>query len=215
MAGEFINSHLVAFYQRCRIQFTRSRPYKKDDNAHVEQKNWTHVRKLVGWDRYDTSEAQQALNMLYAELRLFQNLFQPSMKLLRKERRGSRLLRRYDGPQTPFERVRACGEADVTKVAALERLFRRTDPFVLAQRIARQLEHVATLRSRAPQVGPRLGARWRGWTFSPRVPQARARSYRNSTHTIGSGATIGTGGQSAGGGNPGSTPVSRPGKKFR
>lgn len=78
--SEFINHHLVAFCQRPEgraIQFTRSRPYKKDDNAHVEQKNWTHVRKLVGWDRYDTLDAQQALNALYADLRLFQNLFQP------------------------------------------------------------------------------------------------------------------------------------------
>jgi hypothetical protein len=74
------------------------------------------VRKLVGWDRYDTPEAQQALNALYAELRLLQNLFQPSMKLQRKERRGSRLLRRYDRPQTPFERVRACATADAAKV---------------------------------------------------------------------------------------------------
>jgi hypothetical protein len=87
--SEFINSHLVGFCQRRRIQFTRSRPYKKDINGHVEQKNWTHMRKLVGWDRYDTPAAQYALNDLYAELRLFQNLFQPSMKSQRKERRGS------------------------------------------------------------------------------------------------------------------------------
>ena len=188
--SEFINSHLVAFCERRRIQFTRSRPYKKDDNAHVEQKNWTHVRKLVGWDRYDTPEAQQALNVLYAELRLFQNLFQPSMKLLRKERRGSRLLRRYDAPQTPWERVQACVDVDAAKVAALERRFRRTDPFVLAQHIGQHLEQVASLRSRTPQPASRLGIRWRGWTFSSRAPQSRAMSHRNSTDTIGSGSTI-------------------------
>ena len=188
--SEFINSHLVAFCARRRIQFTRSRPYKKDDNAHVEQKNWTHVRKLVGWDRYDTMEAQQALNVLYAELRLFQNLFQPSMKLLRKERRGSRLLRRYDAPQTPWERVQACADVDAAKVAALERRFRRTDPFVLAQHIGQHLDQVASLRSRSPQPASRLGIRWRGWTFSSRAPQSRAMSHRNSTHTIGSGSTI-------------------------
>ena len=82
--SEFINAHLVAFCQRPgghAIQFTRSRPYKKDDNAHIEQKNWTHVRKLVGWERDDTPEARAALTLLYADLRLFQNLFQPSMKL--------------------------------------------------------------------------------------------------------------------------------------
>jgi hypothetical protein len=131
--SEFINSHLVGFCQRRRIQFTRSRPYKKDDNGHVEQKNWTHMRQLVGWDRYDTPAAQHALNDLYAELRLFQNLFQSSMKSQRKERRGSRLLRRYDPPRTPFERVRASAAVDAGKVIALERLFGRTDPFVLTR----------------------------------------------------------------------------------
>jgi hypothetical protein len=188
--SEFINGHLVAFCQARGIQFTRSRPDKKDDNAHVEQKNWTHVRKLVGWDRYDTPAAQRALNALYAELRCFQNLFQPSMKLLRKERRGSRLLRRYDQPQTPFERVRACATADAAPVAALERRFRHTDPFVLAQRIATHLDRVASLRSRAPQAAPPRGVRWRGWTFSPRAPQSRITSATTSTHTSGSGATI-------------------------
>ncbi len=201
--SEFINSHLVAFCERRRIQFTRSRPYQKDDNAHVEQKNWTHVRKLVGWDRDDTPEAQQALNALYAELRLFQNLFQPSMKLVRKERRGSRLLRRYDGPQTPWERVQVSADVDAAKVAALERLFRRTDPFVLAQRIGQHLDRVVGLRSRSPQPGSRLGLRWRGWTFRPRAPQARAMSHRKSTHTHGSGAMIAQSVKAAGGGNEG------------
>ena len=213
--SEFINSHLVAFCARRTIQFTRSRPYKKDDNAHVEQKNWTHVRKLVGWDRYDTPEAQRALNTLYADLRLFQNLFQPSMKLLRKERRGSRLLRRYDRPQTPFARVRACAQVEAAKVAVLERLLRRTDPFVLAQRIGQHLDRLATVRSRAPQAAPRLGARWRGWTFSPRATQSRIASAQNLRGTIGPGATIGSGGKSGGGGISGPTDGSRPGKNFR
>lgn len=91
--SEFINTHLLAFCQRPggqTIQFTRSRPYKKDDNAHVEQKNWTHVHKLIGWDRYDSPEALHAMNALDDELRIFQNLFQPSMKLLMKVRKGSR-----------------------------------------------------------------------------------------------------------------------------
>lgn len=213
--SEFINSHLVAFCQRRAIQFTRSRPYKKDDNAHVEQKNWTHVRKLVGWDRYDTPEAHAALTALYADLRLFQNLFQPSMKLQRKERRGSRLLRRYDVPQTPFARVRACPGVDPGKVAALQRLMTRTDPFALAQRIAQHLDRVAVLRSRAPQPVPRARTPWRDWTFSPRAPHAQARSYRNSTHTVGAGATIGAAGKVSVGLNSDPTAAPRPGKNFR
>lgn len=213
--SEFINGHLVAFCQERGIQFTRSRPYKKDDNAHVEQKNWTHVRKLVGWDRYDTPEAQRALNALYAELRLFQNLFQPSMKLQRKERRGSRVLRRYDRPQTPFERVRAGASVDAAKVAALERVLTRTDPFGLAQRIGQHLEQVAALRRRAPRIAPRLGVRWRGWTFSPRAPQSIAASSKNSAHAIGTGATIGPAGTGGGGRISGLMPSRRSGKNFR
>ncbi|WP_447976723.1 hypothetical protein [Candidatus Nitrospira bockiana] len=80
------------------------------------------MRKLVGWDRYDSVAALEALNALYADLRLFQNLFQPSMKLVRKVRIGSRLRRQYDRPQTPFERVQACGQADPTRLAALQRV---------------------------------------------------------------------------------------------
>jgi len=99
--GEFINHRLWAYCQSQRIGFTRSRPYKKDDNAHIEQKNWTHVRKLIGWDRYDTPEAVQAMNDLYAhELRLYMNLFQPSVKLRERVRKGSRRTRRYDSPLT-------------------------------------------------------------------------------------------------------------------
>nr|MDH4357623.1 hypothetical protein [Nitrospira sp.] len=213
--SEFINGHLVAFCRRHRIQFTRSRPYKKDDNAHVEQKNWTHVRKLIGWDRYETLEAQQALNALYADLRLFQNLFQPSLKLQCKERRGSRLLRRYDAPQTPFARVRASAAIDAAKVAALERLFQHTDPFVLAQRIGQHLDRLVTLRSRVSLAGPRSGARWRGWTFSPRAPQSRVASAETLAPIIGPGATIGSAGKATVGGNAGPTPHPRPGKNFK
>jgi hypothetical protein len=173
------------------------------------------VRKLLGWDRYDPLEAQQALNVLYADLRLFQNLFQPSMQLPRKERRGSRLLRRYDRPQTPFERVRACATADAAQVAALEGVLKRTDPFILAQRIAQHLERVASLRSRAPQPAPRLGARWRGWTFSPRAPQSIVASSKNAAHTSGAGATIGPAAKAAVGGSSGSRSSGRSGKNVR
>ena len=106
--SEFINEHLWDYCQAQEIQFTRGRPYKKDDNAHIEQKNWTHVRKLLGYVRYDTPAALAAIQTLYrGELRLFQNLFLPSVKLVRKERVGARVRRRYDAPQTPLDRVLA------------------------------------------------------------------------------------------------------------
>jgi hypothetical protein len=83
--SEFINYHLKTFCDENKIQFTRGRPYKKDDNAHIEQKNWTHVRKIFGYERYDSKQAVEAMNDLYRnELRIFQNLFLPSMKLLDK-----------------------------------------------------------------------------------------------------------------------------------
>ena len=136
--SEFINAHLYRYCRRHTIQFTRSRPYKKDDNAHIEQKNWTHVRKLVGYDRYDSPAALDALNALYADLRLLQNLWLPSVKLVTKTRVGSRLRRVYGPAETPLDRVRACPTADPAKVAALTRLHAALDPFTLAARIEQQ-----------------------------------------------------------------------------
>ena len=128
--SEFINAHLWGYCQARAIQFTRGRPYKKDDNAHIEQKNWTHVRRLLGYLRYDTEAARDALDDLYrGELRLFQNLFLPSVKLARKERIGSRLRRHYEAPQTPFQRVVASSVADPERLAELQRRRETLDPF--------------------------------------------------------------------------------------
>jgi len=155
--SEFLNAHLVRYCRGLAVQFTRGRPYKKDDNAHIEQKNWTHVRKLVGYERYDTDAAVAALNTVYAELRLFQHLFLPTVKLVRKDRVGARTRRRYDPAQTPLDRVRACPEADPGKVAALVALRARLDPFVLSTRIDRLLERVYALAHR--QTVPGRGTR--------------------------------------------------------
>jgi transposase InsO family protein len=146
--SEFINWHLKRWCEQKDIQLTRGRPYKKDDNAHIEQKNWTHVRKLLGWERYDTHEAVEAINDLYHELRLWLNLFLPSVKLLKKVRVGSKVRRVYDGPRTPFERVRACPQADREQVARLEELRKRLDPFQLARTIERKLEGIYRLANR-------------------------------------------------------------------
>jgi hypothetical protein len=143
--SEFINAHLHQYCRTQQIQFTRGRPYKKNDNAHIEQKNWTHVRKLMGYVRYDSAAALTAINAVYADLRLLQNLFLPSVKLQRKERIGARLRRYYDAPQTPLDRVRVCPQADPVKVAVLERQRDRLDPFALAARIDDQLAQVYAL----------------------------------------------------------------------
>jgi len=145
--SEFINHHLYRYCDSRDIGFTRGRPYKKDDNAHIEQKNWTHVRKLIGWDRYESPESVAALNDLYChELGLYMNLFQPSVKLIRTVRKGSRKIRRYDEPRTPLDRLAALPGADPKKVEALLQLRSRLDPFVLSRIIRRKLERIWAMR---------------------------------------------------------------------
>jgi hypothetical protein len=151
--SEFINYHLKTFCDQKGIQFTRGRPYKKDDNAHIEQKNYTHVRKILGYLRYDSPAVQKAINELYQnELQIFQNLFLPAMKLKNKTRVGSKLKRSYDQPQTPLERVLQCPQADPLKVQRLKRLRDQTDPFELAKRIEQKLERIYQLAN--PRVSP-------------------------------------------------------------
>lgn len=103
--GEFINHHLQAYCQQEQITFTRSRAYQKNDNCYVEQKNYTVVRRTVGYARYDRPEQVQLLNELYRHVRLQVNFFLPSQKLKEKIRRGSRVTKRYHPPQTPYQRV--------------------------------------------------------------------------------------------------------------
>ena len=142
----FLNAHLIGYCQRHRIQCPRGRPDTKDDNAPLAQKHGTHVRKLLGYVRYDTPAAVAALNALYREpLRLFQNLFLPSVKLVRKVRVGARIRRVSDRPQTPFARVQACPEADPAQVARLAALRAQLDPFALAEAIDQQLSRVSAL----------------------------------------------------------------------
>ena len=156
--SEFINHNLMRYSQgdpakkRPAVQLTRGRPYKKDDNAHVEQKNWTHVRKPLGYGRFDTQEAMDAINVLYRrELRWFQNLFLPSMKLIAQVRVGSTVRRRYDEPKTPLQRVIDSGRGDPAKLAALCRLREQLNPFELSRAIDRKLERIWAMRSPAPK----------------------------------------------------------------
>ncbi len=153
--SEFVNWHLKACCDQQNIQFTRGRPYQKDDNAHVEQKNWTHVRKLLGWDRYDSPQAVEAMNDLYRhQLRLWLNLYLPSVKLVRKARVGSKLRRVYDPAQTPFERVLASPQTHPVQVARLKALMTTLDPFELSKTIERKLERIHQLAHR--RLSPQL-----------------------------------------------------------
>jgi len=144
--SEFINLHLFNYCKQRAIRFTRGRPYKKDDNAHIEQKNWTHVRKVFGWKRYDTLEVVDAMNDLYRkEWRWFMNLFIPSMKLLKKVRVGSRTKRIYDAPTTPFDRLLESGAGDPDKVAHLADLRGKLNPFELSKIIEAKIQAIVKM----------------------------------------------------------------------
>jgi hypothetical protein len=103
--SEFINYHLLKFCSEQKITFTRARSYRKNDNCFVEQKNYSIVRRAVGYMRYDTEEELKILNEIYGYLRLYTNFFQPVMKLIEKRRIGSKVMKKYDTPRTPFQRV--------------------------------------------------------------------------------------------------------------
>jgi hypothetical protein len=144
--SEFINWPLGRWGEEHQIFFRRGRPYKKDDNAHGEEKNRTPVRQLLGWDRYDTPEAVEAIHDLYRhELGWWLNLFRPSVKRLKKKRVGSQRRRVYGPAQTPLERVAQCEESDPERVAALKKLQSQIDPFELSQSIDRKLQRLYRL----------------------------------------------------------------------
>ena len=136
----FINHNLVRYCDRVKISFTRSREYKKNDQAHVEQKNWTAVRQLIGYDRYESAEALALFEAIYADWRLYLNFFQPVRKLVAKERVGSKVRRRYDQARTPYRRVLALPEVSEVEKERLGAVYRRLNPVALRRRIDDNLE---------------------------------------------------------------------------
>lgn len=143
--SEFLNWHLVHYFTERpvnkQIQFTRSRPYKKDDNAHVEQKNWTHVRQLMGYYRFDNPKLVSLMNDLYAnEVSLLFNFFYPCIKLIDKVRIQSRIKKKYDKPQTPYQRLMAATCLASGQKKALQDKFITLDPFDLQKTIQKKLK---------------------------------------------------------------------------
>jgi len=137
---EFINAHLYQYARGQQLGFSRSRPYKKNDNCLVEQKNWTHVKKFVGYVRYDTTNELDMLNDLYqGELRLFKNFFQPVIKLVLKERIRGRIYRRYDKPKTPYQRVMESQGVPEEKKQQLSGIYESLNPAQLKRSIDRKL----------------------------------------------------------------------------
>jgi hypothetical protein len=145
--SEFLNYHLLRYFtdrpkQRL-VQFTRSRPYHKNDNAHVEQKNWTHVRQLLEYDRFDNPILVGLINDLYEnEWRLYQNHFIPTMKCIEKVKINSKYRKRFDTPKTPYQRILECG--DVTKKAKqqLQKEHKKLNPFELKRQIEKKLKQI-------------------------------------------------------------------------
>jgi hypothetical protein len=134
--SEFINRQLYEYCLKKKIVFTRSRAYKKNDNAHIEQKNFTTVRQVLGYQRFDTEEVFELMQKLYrGPLRLYINFFQPSVKCIEKKRVGSKIRKIYDTAKTPYERILAHPNIPDTTKEELARLFETLDPFKLRKEI--------------------------------------------------------------------------------
>jgi hypothetical protein len=143
--SEFLNYHRLRYLtdHPSMPAFTRSRPYRKNDNAHVEQKNWSHVRQLFGYDRFEDPNLVDLMNDLYAnEWSLYQNHFCPSMKLLKKRRVNSKYYKKYDEPQTPYLRVLASDQVPAETKGRLKAAHQALNPFILKRSIEKKLKAI-------------------------------------------------------------------------
>jgi hypothetical protein len=151
--SEFINAHLLAYCTEHKITFTRSRPGNKNDGSHVEQKNWTHVRELVGYLRFDTDAELSVLNRIWEIDRTYTNYLLAQQKIVFKQRNGSKVTKRYDRAATPF--ARAMDRATVTGAdrRAMQKVMEGVGPGDLFRQIAdltTQLERMALSKAPAP-----------------------------------------------------------------
>jgi hypothetical protein len=140
--SEFINRHLFTYCQKERITFTRSRSYKKNDSCHVEQKNWSVVRRIIGYDRYSSKLALDTMNRIYEMLRRYVNFFQPTMKLCSKTRYGSKVHRVYAPAQTPYRRLLASGVLPEDVCQTLSAIYAGINPLLLRQQIDDNLKRL-------------------------------------------------------------------------
>jgi hypothetical protein len=144
--GEFLNHILIPWCQRHGITYSRGRPYRKNDQAYAEQRNWQVVRRIVGYDRFASRAAHGALHQVYAPLRHMLNFFRPTRKLVSKVREGSKVIKRYDRAQTPYQRLLAHGTLTPAARTALARQFDTLDPVALATDLERALTRLWALR---------------------------------------------------------------------
>ncbi len=157
--SEFLNYHLVRYFQdrAAPVQFTRSRPYHKNDNAHVEQKNWSHIRHLFGYDRFAQEQLVPLMNdLLSNEYSLLQNHFMPNAKLITKERLNSKYKKQYDKPMTPYERLMKSEHLPTSFKLKLAEQHLKLNPFQLKHAIETKLKAIFSLVSVTSNVRHRL-----------------------------------------------------------
>ena len=142
---KFINAELSRYCQQEGLTFTHPRPYRKNDSCFVEQKNWTVVRKTVGYTRYDTEQELALMAELYRSVRLYTNFFLPQMKLLGKTRTGSRVSKRYDEAKTPYRRLLDSEHLCEQEKDALRREYLTLNPVALRREINRLQDRLAQL----------------------------------------------------------------------
>lgn len=156
--SEFLNWHLLHYFTEERpkkVQVTRSRPYKKNDNAHVEQKNWTHVRHLFGYDRFDRQKVVKLMNDLYRnEWSLYQNYFIPNMKLIEKTKVNSKYKKKYDTPKTAYQRIMLSEHISQKEKDKRKAVYGSLSPFQLKIAIENKLKVIFSMvtRNKRPRV---------------------------------------------------------------
>jgi len=151
--GEFHNLNLLVYLQERErpVYFTRARPYRKNDNAHIEQRNWTHVRQHFGYQRYDNPAAAPLINALCkGALGQLLNHFLPTQKLENKRREGSRIVREYGPAQTPYARVLAAAEVTRAKKKELRQLHQSLNPMALGRQIEKEKKQIERCRLLTP-----------------------------------------------------------------
>lgn len=157
--SEFLNWHLVRYFQEQKqpIAFTRSRPYHSNDNAHVEQKNWSCVRQLLGYDRLDKQEMVGLINDLYAnEFSLLTNFFMPSMKLMEKKRVGAKIIKKHSDAQTPAQRLLDHPSVTEDQKVRLKNMLESLNPFLLQKQIQVKLKAIFKLIRLPKNLSQRL-----------------------------------------------------------
>lgn len=140
--SEFINDLLFQYCQYQKINFIRSRPYYKNDQADVEQKNWSVVRRLIGYDRFETEAQYNLMQSIYQDLRLYFNFFQPVLKLVSKEHVDNKVIKHYDIAATPYQRVFASNDIQFEVKARLINLYVQLNPVRLRNSIDQKVDQL-------------------------------------------------------------------------